>query len=91
MSWRDWAVWNLDGPTIWVYLLLLQFAALEILTSGGSPIESWRDQMVTDHFRQVFHAAPITWYLGVALWLWLGPHFFWPALESWIARMVGGG
>jgi hypothetical protein len=91
MSFRDWAVWQVDGPTIWVYLIVAQVFAIEYLTSAVSPIDSWRGQMITDHLRPLFGAAPIVWYLALGLWLWLGPHLLAPALESLIQKASGGG
>jgi hypothetical protein len=91
MSFRDWTVWQLDWPTVWVYAMGLQFFAYEYLTSYVSPIESWRGQMVTDHLRPLFGAAPLTLYVAFGVWLWLGPHLLAPALEAWIQRASGGG
>lgn len=48
-------------------------------------------EMLTDHLRPIFHAAPVTWYLAFGLWLWVGPHFLFPAFERSFAVWVGGG
>jgi hypothetical protein len=89
VSVRDWSVWGFDGPTIWVILWMLQFFAIEYLTSGASPIVSWRGQMVTDHWRPLVHAAPITWWIGFGVLRWLDLHFLWPAGEAMLKRFVG--
>lgn len=89
MTSRDWAVWQLDWPTLWVYAIGLQFGLLEVLTSGVSPFESWRGQMVTDHLRVVFGGAPLLWFVGFGLWLWVGIHLLAPTLEAWIIRRTG--
>lgn len=79
----DWSAWELDWLTIWVSLWFLQFALIEVFGASS-------DNMVTDHLRPVFHAAPVTWYLALGTWLWLGPHFLFPALEQRIQSIVGG-
>lgn len=86
MPFRDWAVWQLDWPTLWVYFMLAQFFAYEWLTSGSSPLESWQGQMVTDHFRAVAGTAPVIWFIVLGLWLWIGPHILAPALEAWLIK-----
>lgn len=88
MSVRDWAVWRWDIPTLWVGFWMLQFAVIEWLTSAASPIQSWHGNMVTDHWRPIFHSAPITWWITLAVWLWLFPHFLWPGLEHRIRELV---
>lgn len=84
------SVWDWDIPTLLNLLLVIGFLVLEFLTSQYSPILSWRGEMVTDHWRPVFHAAPVTWWIALGLWLWLGPHFLWPAAEEALRRTVGG-
>lgn len=80
----DWSAWEWDWPTALWILWALYFVALE--TYGV-----WFDVRgtLTWHLRPVFHAAPVTWYIGIAVWLWLGPHFFFPSLEVQLARLVG--
>lgn len=86
----DFTVWELDAPTIiFILWFVVGFLVFEWLTSNTGPIEEWQGQMVTDHLQATFHIAPITWWLGLGAYLWLGPHIFWPALEATIKRAVG--
>jgi hypothetical protein len=73
---RDWSAWGWDAFTaawvIWMAaFLVIEFAALWLRPG----------QELTAHLRPVFHAYPITWFLALGLWLWLGVHFLWPSLE----------
>lgn len=79
MSWDfDWQTWGWVG-------FILYFAVWEAVTAWAGP-----DEMLTDHLRDVFHSAPITWYVAFGIWLWMGPHFLWPGLEKWWATLTGG-
>lgn len=89
MSFRDWAVWRFDLPTLWVYFWMFQFVAIEYLTSQVSPVEDWQGQMVTDHWRVVLGSAPLLWFVGFGVWVWLGIHLLAPTLEAWIIRSTG--
>ena len=82
---RDaWYAWHWDTPTAlwvaWMAFTLGAFAALEYLTSWASPIEAWRGNMLTHHWRPLIQTTDIAWFLGAGLWLgfvlWFTKHFF---------------
>ncbi len=81
----DWTAWAMDHFTVGWIVWMIFFFVWEFygIAAGAENTLTW-------HLRPLFHAAPPTWYIGVAVWLWLGPHFFWPGLEERIARLVGG-
>lgn len=86
MTLFSWRTWDLDLWTLgWIFFIVF-FFVWEYLSStyGGQ-------EMLTDHLRPMFHAAPVTWYMAVGLWLWMGPHFLFPELEQFIANTVRGG
>lgn len=78
----SWSTWDFDWYTVFVLLWFLQFAVIEFIGRNNN-------EMVTDHLRPIFHAAPITWWIALGVWLWLGPHMLFPALEDVIRRTVG--
>jgi hypothetical protein len=78
----DWSAWRADLMTVWILLWVLQFALIEWFGASSN-------NMVTDHLRPIFQAAPLTWWIGLGVWLWLGPHMLWPAAEEALRRTVG--
>lgn len=90
MSFRDWAVWQLDVPTLIWLVWIVAFFVMEWLTSGASPIDGWRDNMLTDHLRPLILSAPIIWFVVAGLLAWLPVHFLAPRLEAMILRFLGG-
>jgi hypothetical protein len=78
----DWSAWQMDWMTIWIAFWMVQFAVIEALGARS-------DNMVTDHLRPIFHSAPLSWWLALGVWLWLGPHMLWPAAEEALRRTVG--
>lgn len=70
MSWT-WRTWDWDITTILWALWFAYFIALETLT-----LLTGSNEELTEHLRPVFLSAPITWFIGVGIWLWLGFHFF---------------
>lgn len=78
----DWSSWELDWLTVWILVWMIQFALIEWFGARNH-------NMVTDHLRPIFHAAPITWWVALGVWLWLGPHMLWPAAEEALRRTVG--
>ncbi len=79
----NWSAWDFDWLTIWIVLWIVQFALIEWFGAG-------KGEMVTDHLRPIFHAAPLTWWIAFGVWMWLGPHMLWPSAESHIAKVMGG-
>lgn len=81
----DWSAWQIDTFTIgWIVWVLFFFVWEAIGISQGV------EHTLTWHLRPVFHLAPPVWYMALAAWLWLGPHFFFPRLEESLAKLVGG-
>lgn len=78
----DWSAWKIDLMTIAIILWILAFFLIEVAGARNN-------NMVTDHLRPIFHAAPITWWMAFGVWLWLGPHMLWPAAEEALRRTVG--
>lgn len=76
-----WGAWDLDLST-WLWLAwMLWFAVQETIELAA------RNEPLTAHLRPVFQADPITWFIGVGIWLWLGHHFlleglFWHRANS---------
>ena len=78
-----WAAWDLDWLT-WSWLVwIVAFAVLESVAIVRYPGEE-----LTAHLRPVFLEHPLTWWLAVGTWLWLGFHFLWPAAERAISWSV---
>ena len=80
----DWSAWRLDWFT-WGWIIWLLF----FMVWEGLAVRLDVTGTLTYHLRPVFHAAPVTWYVGVAVWLWLGPHFFYPGFERMFHRLLG--
>lgn len=79
----SWNAWKLDLDT-WGWIAFILFFAIWETFTG---IRGNRNQL-THHFREMIDVAPITWWLGFGVWLWMGPHFLFPALERWIHSLV---
>ena len=77
----NWSAWDWDWMTAWVIFWIVQFFLIEIFGADDG-------NMVTHHLRPVFHLAPVTWWMTLGVWLWLGPHFLWPAAEDALKRLV---
>lgn len=79
------SAWALDAPT-WGWIFWLGwFLALESWAlATAQPVHT-----LTFHLHPLFLTQPITWFLGVGLWLWIGVHIFAPAVEQWLIRSVG--
>lgn len=76
----SWEVWELNHVTIgWIVLIVAFFVweGYSIVVHPGSEL-TW-------HLRPVFASYPLTWWLGFALWAWLGIHFL---AWRWEQRML---
>jgi len=84
MLW-SWDTWQLDLFT-WLWIVWIAwFAILETVTlATGSGNE------LTAHLRPLFLSMPLTWFLALGLWLWIGVHFLTPTIELWLSGAVGG-
>lgn len=79
-----WEAWRLDAPTWGWIVWLVYFAALETWAIvWGAPHHT-----LTYHLRPLFIVQPVTWFLALGLWLWVGVHFLAPTLEQWIVDVV---
>ena len=83
----SWKSWDLDIWTVGWACFLLFFFVWEYLSGRFGDGR----EMLTDHLRPVFDSAPVTWYMAMGLWLWLGPHFLFPSLERKIFEVISGG
>ena len=82
-----WRAWGLDAPT-WGWIgWLAAFIALETWAiTSEQPIHT-----LTSHLRPLFLSAPITWWIALGLWGWIGVHMLAPDLERWLIDAVGKG
>lgn len=66
-----WSAWDIDlftvGWIIWMVFFLV-WETVGIITGA--------ENTLTYHLRPVFIFTPITWFVAVGLWLWMGFHFF---------------
>lgn len=82
--WTAWGVW--DVPTVVWVGWVVQFLALEswaVVT--GQPVHTF-----TWHLRPFFLAHPLAYFLGVGFYVWLGLHFFAPAVEQAMLDLLAG-
>lgn len=78
MSGYSWGAWDLDhltwGWIAWIaFFFVWEFYALFV-----HPGEE-----LTHHLRPLFVSMPLTWYLALGLWLWLGFHFLLEPFHRW--------
>lgn len=78
-----WKSWDWDYTTVGWIIFIIYFVAWEAYTGIR-----YEGEMLTDHLRPIFHAAPITWWLTFGLWLWLGVHFLAPSWERGLLDIV---
>jgi len=78
-----WSSWDWDYTTVGWAIFILYFIVWEAYTGIRH-----ENEMLTDHLRPIFHAAPITWWLAFGLWLWLGVHFLAPSWERGLLNAV---
>jgi hypothetical protein len=70
---------------LWLVWIVYFFVLETVTLLAGT------NQELTEHLRPVFLSAPLTWFIGVGVWLWLGVHFFAPSIESMLNRINTGG
>lgn len=80
-----WSVWRPDWVTLGWIVWLVFFFVWETIT-----ILRGQQEALTHHLRPLFLEHPLTWWLGLGVWLWLGVHFLAPALEVALLEMVRG-
>lgn len=78
-----WSAWRLDPPT-WAWIVWIAwFIGWE--TYG---LAAGYEDTLTAHLRPLWLAQPLTWWLALGLWLWLGCHMLLPAGEAWLLDLV---
>lgn len=82
----SWAAWERD---LWTWAWIVWIAAFVVLETWTL----WRHpgQELTAHLRPLMLSHPLTWWLALGLWLWLGVHFLAPAWERRLLDIVTGG
>lgn len=81
-----WHAWRLDPPTaLWIGWIGY-FAILE----GWAVVSDRPVHTLTFHLRPLFIEHPLSWWLALGLWGWLGVHMLAPTLEQWIVHAVRG-
>ena len=80
-----WDVWRLDGPTWGWIAWIAAFLVLETWTILHRP-----GQELTAHLRPLFLSHPLTWWLALGLWLWVGVHLLAPRWENALLGIVRG-
>lgn len=83
MTWADWTSWGWDHTTAGWLVWIVYFAVWETYTGLYH-----NGEMLTDHLRPLFLTVPVVWWLSFGLWLWVGVHLLFPALESAFLDMV---
>lgn len=82
----SWATWRLDlftwGWVAWIAFFAIWESAAIIRGDG---------EALTHHLRPLFLSHPLTWWLALGAWLWLGVHMLAPAWERALLDMVRGG
>lgn len=66
-----WEAWTWDWPTALWAQWIVQFAMLETWALLYAPTL----HPLTAHLRPIFQADPLTWFLALGAWLWIGFHF----------------
>lgn len=80
-----WSVWKPTWSTIGWIAWLAFFIVWETVT-----LYYGEKDALTNHLRPVFLNHPLTWFVALGLWLWIGVHFLAPALERWLIEVVKG-
>ncbi len=80
----SWKAWQLDPPTLAVWVWIVWFAVWETVALARSDYYA----TFTAHLRPLFVELPLTWWIGIGLYGWLGVHIFVPALERWILEVI---
>jgi hypothetical protein len=78
-----WSAWHFDHLT-WGWIVWIAFFAVwETYSLVLHP-----GQELTAHLRPLFLEHPLTWWLALGTWLWLGFHFLAPAAETGLLDLV---
>lgn len=80
-----WRAWQLDHLTWGWIVWIVFFFAWETYTLVRHP-----GQELTAHLRPLFLEHPLTWWLTLGLWLWLGVHMLAPAWERGLLTILRG-
>lgn len=82
-----WRAWAIDAHTIAWIGMLTWFAVWEgIALSHHEYLDTF-----TAHLRPIFISWPITWWMAIGLYVWMGVHLLVPSLETWLAELVRAG
>lgn len=80
----SWSAWHLDPPTwAWIVWIAWFFLVETWALITPAPLDT-----LTAHLRPLFVSHPLTWYLALGLWLWIGQHFL---VEGVFAPATGTG
>ena len=79
-----WRAWSFDGPTVAWTVWIVYFLVLE----AWAVVTTQPQHTLTHHLRPLFTEHPLTWFLALGLWLWIGVHFLAPPVERWIVDAV---
>lgn len=81
-----WRAWEWDWPTAAFLAWFVWFLVWETWAIvSDHPEHTW-----TWHLRPFIVSHPLVWFLGAALWLWIGLHFLLPALERLLRWWIRG-
>lgn len=79
-----WQAWHWDTPTLLWTLWLAWFLVQEtVALYTPLPVDT-----LTAHLRPALVGHPLTWFLALGLWLWLGWHFL---VEGVFVAATGAG
>lgn len=70
MAGVNWSAWKLDGWTISWIVWIVAFFVLETVA-----LVTRSHNELTEHLRPALQVDPLTWFLALGVWLWLGWHF----------------
>lgn len=79
----SWGSWDFDLFTIGWALWLLFFIGWET----AALIQGTKEEL-TAHLRPIFLSQPLTWFLALGLWMWLGYHFLLEAGTPFIREII---
>jgi len=65
-----WQAWRLDTFT-WGWIAFLSFFIIWETLAIMDDLE----HTLTHHLRPLFISQPITWFVALGLWVWMGYHF----------------
>lgn len=84
----SWQAWQWDWPTAWWSLWIAVFMVVETWALV-TPVPH---DTLTAHLRPLFAEHPLTYFLTLGLWLWLGQHFLVAGVDfGWFTESSGTG